>query len=113
MAVEAGRRHVRKLVAKLGGREGAVAQEGLHDPEPDRVQQQVGAGHGDSAYRTISKRLTFLEVRSILLGQGPSSVNTGTEASPLPWETRAWSARSIALAESTTTFGFHERTAAC
>ena len=43
--VEAAGRHVRELSPKLGRGERSVAEEGLHDAQPDRVQKQVSAGH--------------------------------------------------------------------
>jgi hypothetical protein len=45
VAVEAAGRNVGKLAAKLAGRQRPVAEEGVHDPHPDRVEQEFGARH--------------------------------------------------------------------
>src|SRR5262249_38354499 len=45
VAIQAGRWYVGQLRSQLLGRERPVAEEGLNDPEPDRVQEQIGTGH--------------------------------------------------------------------
>ena len=46
VAVQTARRHVVELGGELAGRQRAVAEEGLDDSQPDRVQEEIGAGHG-------------------------------------------------------------------
>jgi len=43
--VQAGRRHVGQLFAQAGRGQRAVAEKRLHDPQADRVQQQISRGH--------------------------------------------------------------------
>ncbi len=64
VAVEAGGGHIGELGSQLGCRERPVAEEGLHDPQPDRVQEQVGARHGDRRGISISKLLIFPNMRN-------------------------------------------------
>ena len=43
--VQAAGRHVRELSPKLGRGQRSIAEEGLHDAQPDRVEKQVSASH--------------------------------------------------------------------
>jgi hypothetical protein len=46
--IEAARRDIGKLTPKLSRRQRPVAKECLHDPQPDRMQEQVSTGHAPS-----------------------------------------------------------------
>jgi hypothetical protein len=59
VAVQARRGDVLELVPERRGRKRAVAEKGLHDPQPDRVQQQINARHLAHASGPISMLLTF------------------------------------------------------
>jgi FG-GAP-like repeat len=54
VTVEARWRDVGELTAQIRGRQCAVAQERLHDPQAHRVQKQVGAGQGTSWHIDIT-----------------------------------------------------------
>ena len=66
MAVEARGGHVGQLGPQLGGGERPVTEKGLHDPQPDRMQEQIGTRHPNHPSGPVSIYVLFLDMRTIL-----------------------------------------------
>ena len=69
MAVQAGRGDVCQFAGQGAGCQRPVAQKGLHDSQPDRMQQKLNRGHVATLALAISIVITFVGMRSGSLGE--------------------------------------------
>jgi hypothetical protein len=61
VAVQSRGSDIRQLCAEIAGRQGAIAEEGLNDSEPDRMEEEISACHRASQIVIISESIIGYE----------------------------------------------------